>query len=96
MRKVLAVLAISTAMATPAQANGATEVVYGTLFGIALGAWLATPPADARYPQGQPPVYVGNQPQVAHNQYRVQPRCFQPIFDRYTGQYQRSVPVPCY
>ena len=96
MRKVLAVLAISSVMAAPVQANGPAEIVYGTLFGIALGAWLATPPADAKYPQGQPPVFVGNQQQVANNQYRVQPRCFQPIFDRYTGQYQRSVPVPCY
>jgi hypothetical protein len=95
MRKVLAVLAISTAMVSPVQANG-VEIVYGALFGVVLGAWLATPSTDPRYPQGQPPVSVGQPQQVANNQYRVQPRCFMPIFDRATGQYQRSVPVPCY
>ena len=101
MRKVLAVLAISSAMAVPAQAAGPTEVALGVLFGAVLGNAIAQN-QNQTYPQGQPPVVVGypqtypQQPQVVYNQVYIPPRCFQPIFDRYTGQYQRSIPVPCY
>ena len=99
MRKVLAVLAISSAIVAPAQAAGPGEVVLGVLFGAVLGNAIAQ---NQTYPQGQPPVVVGypqtypQQPQVVYNQVYIPPRCFQPIFDRYTGQYQRSIPVPCY
>jgi hypothetical protein len=99
MRKVLAVIALSTAMIAPAHAS--SDVVLGVLFGAVIGNAIAQN-QNQTYPQGRPPVVVGypqtypQQPQVVYNQVYIPPRCFQPIFDRYTGQYQRSIPVPCY
>jgi len=105
MRKTLAILATAVAVATPpAQANSGVEQALLAL-GI-FGAGYAVAQNRSPYPQGVPPVYVGQQgyPQVVPQQpvvvynapiYVPPQRCFQPFYDRF-GQYLGSRAVSCY
>lgn len=86
MRKVLTALVVSLAMGLPTSATASSDALIAV--GVILAGIAITQPQT--YPQGQPPVVVGQSypqtyPQVVQS-VRTQVCVWQPFYDPRTGQ----------
>lgn len=86
MRKVLTALVVSLAMGLPTSATASSDALIAV--GVILAGIAITQPQT--YPQGQPPVVVGQSyPQTypqAVQSVRTQVCVWQPFYDPRTGQ----------